>query len=67
MWTADRTLLAALVNSLNLLMWAMSDKSKRGPRPDRVGPSYMRGRMRRLEAQSMPISELMEILSRERR
>ena len=66
-WSLDRTLVAMLVNSLNALIWGMGDKSKRGPQPDRVGPSYMRFKKRTLEAQAMPIEQLMEILSRERR
>ena len=66
-WTLDRTLLALLYNSLNMLMWGMSDKSKRGAQPTRIGPSYIRLKKRTLEAQAMPIDELMAKLSMERR
>jgi len=65
-WTLERTLLAALVNSLNMLIWGMSDKKSRGQQPRRVGPSYMRLKERKIEAQAMPISELMEKLNRPR-
>ena len=66
-WNYERTLLAAILNSLNLLIWGMSDKSKRGAKPEQVGPSYMRFKKRTLDAQVMPISELMEKLQLERR
>jgi hypothetical protein len=66
-WNTERTLLAMLVNSLNLFMWSMGDKNKRGPQPQRIGPSYMRLKTRTLDAQSMPIDELMRKLSLERR
>lgn len=65
-WTLGNTLLALLVNDLNLLMWGMSDKSKRGSKPDLIGPSYLRTHKRTLQAQAMPIEQLMEILNRER-
>ena len=66
-WTLDRVLLATIANSLNMLMWGMSDSKKRGPRPDMIGPSWMRLKTRKLEAQAMPIEELMEKLSQARR
>ena len=66
-WTVDRVLMATLINSLHLLMWGMSDKAKRGAKPEPVGPSWMRTRTRTLDAQVMPISELLEKLSLERR
>lgn len=66
MWTLDRSLLAALLNSLNLMIWGMSDKSKRGAKPEMVGSSRMRNNGRALDAQAMPIDELMAVLSLER-
>lgn len=68
-WDLDRTLLAALLNCFNALLYGMSDKRKRGRRPQLVGPSYMtgdRGR-RTLDAQVMTVDELNEILSMARR
>ena len=62
-WTLTDTLLATLVNSLNLFIWSMGNKNKRGPRPQLIGPSYMRNKTRTLEAQAMPIDELMEKLN----
>ena len=66
-WTMDRVLLATIANSLHMLMWGMSDSKKRGPRPEMIGPSWMRFKTRKLEAQAMPIDELMEKLSAARR
>lgn len=43
-WTGDRLLAAALVNGLYGLIWGMSDKKSRGPKPKQVGPSRPRGR-----------------------
>lgn len=65
-WNLDRTLLAMILNSLNLLMWGMSDKNKRGAQPEAILPPSMKHKSRRLDAQVMRIDELMEILSRER-
>lgn len=62
-WTVENTLLATLVNSLNLLIWSMGSKNKRGQRPQLIGPTYMRNKTRTLEAQAMPIEELMKKLN----
>ena len=62
-WTLENTLLATLVNSLNLLLWSMGSKKNRGKRPQLVGPSYVRNKTRTLEAQAMPIDELMKRLN----
>ena len=66
-WDMDRTLLAMIYNSLNLLMWGMSDKNKRGAKPEMILPKRMKRKSRTIDAQVMPISQLMEILARERR
>lgn len=68
-WDLDRTLLAALLNCFNALLYGMSDKRKRGRRPQLVGPSYMTGDRdgRKLDAQVMTVDELNEILSMARR
>ena len=66
-WTLDKVLLATIVNSLHMLMWGMSDSKKRGQRPDMIGPSWMRLKTRKLEAQAMPIEELREKLAQARR
>ena len=66
-WTLDRVLLATIANSLNMLIWGMGDKSKRGNRPQMIGPSWMRLKTRTLDAQAMPIDELLAKLSLERR
>lgn len=66
-WTREQVLIAALLNSLNGLIYGMSDPRKRGKRPEIVGPSWMKkGSTRSLPARAMPINELMEILSRPR-
>lgn len=67
-WNGDRVLQAALVNSLNLLIWGMADKAKRGPAPRRVGPSWMAGdSSRTLPAVAMGRDELLAELSKPRR
>lgn len=66
-WTRDQILMAMTLNSLNGLIYAMSDRRKRGKRPQMVGPSWMtKGATRSLPARAMPIDELMEILNRPR-
>lgn len=62
-WTIERTLLAMLVNTLNMFMWGISDKSKRGAQPERIGPSYMRLKNRKIDAQVMPADELLKKLT----
>lgn len=66
-WTLTDVLLAAIYNRLNQLVWGMSDKRKRGARPEPVGPSWMtEGRKRSLPARVLPIGELMKELSKPR-
>ena len=67
-WTLDETLLASVLNSLNGLIYGMSDKKKRGREPEIIGPSWMRSKnMRSLPARVMSADELMEILNKPRR
>lgn len=66
-WTLDAVLMASVRNSLNSLIWGMSDKKTRGPAPAPVGPSWMtRGAVRSLPARAMAVDELLEALGRER-
>ena len=57
MWTLETVLLASLLNAFTSFMWGMSDKTKRGKRPDPVGPSYIAIK-RKLPAMVMTIDEL---------
>ena len=67
-WTGDRLLLANLVNSLNGLIWGMSDKSKRGPEPKPIGPKNTgRSRGRELPAVVMSRAQLIDELSKPRK
>ena len=66
-WTLENILLASIANSLNLFIWGMGDKNKRGKRPDLIGPDRMRNKTRKLDAQVMTIDELMERLNIEKR
>lgn len=66
-WTMDRTLLAMILNSLNLMMWGMSDKRKRGAKPELVLPSRMKKKNRTIAAQVYTVDELKNLLARERR
>lgn len=68
-WGLSEVLLAYLANSLNALIYGMSDKRRRGKRPDLIGPSWMAGKdkKRSLPARAMPVNKLMEELSKPRR
>ena len=67
-WTLDNTLLAIIHNDLAGLIWGMSPKRKRGPKPRPIGPSWLtKGTVRKLEARAMPVDELMAELSKPRR
>lgn len=66
-WTLEATLLASVLNSLNSLIYGMSDRRKRGNPPEMVGPSYMARKRRTLPARAMDASELMLELSKPRR
>ncbi len=67
LWGLDDVLMASILNSLNMLIYAMSDPRKRGREPQLVGPSYITERGRKLDAREMTASALMEILSKPRR
>lgn len=66
-WTLEAIIAAAIFNSFQLYQWAQADKRSRGPMPEKVGPSWMRQRGRKLEAQVMTIAQLMRELSKDRR
>lgn len=68
-WGLSEVLLAYLANSLNTLIYGMSDKRRRGRRPDLIGPTWMTADSRKhsLPARAMPIEKLMEELRKPRR
>ena len=67
-WTLNDVLTAQLLNAFNSFAYGMSDKRKRGRKPELIGPSWMTAKKKRtLPARTMPVNELMEILNRERR
>ena len=67
-WTLETVLLATLHNDLSMLMWGMSDTRKRGPKPKRIGPSWMtKDSTRKMAARTLEISELMKELQKPRR
>ncbi len=63
-WTTEAVMLAAIFNSLQSWQWAQADRRRRGARPERVGPSWMRqdGASRKVDAQVMTVAQLMELL-----
>lgn len=66
-WTYEMVILADIRNSLVGLIYGMSDKKRRGKKPQLIGPSWMtRGAMRSLEARVLPIDELMAELNKPR-
>lgn len=67
-WTLELQLQAALVNSLNGLIWGLADKKRRGPAPKPVGPSSARKpRGRSLPAVAMTREQLVEELAKPRK
>jgi len=66
-WTLEAIMLADLRNMLAAYFWSMADKRKRGSRPKRIGPSWMRDKARTLEASVMTIDELKTALSKPRK
>ena len=67
-WGIDQQLLAGVYNSLNSLIWGMSDPKRRGAEPKPVGPSWMTGGgMRSLEARVLTPEQLMTELARPRK
>lgn len=66
-WTLNDVILAGIFNSLNSLMYGLSDPKKRGAEPKPLGPSWMQRKNKRtLPARAMPASELMQILQKPR-
>ena len=66
-WSLEAVMLAALFNSFQAYQWAQLDRKKRGPMPEKVGPSWMKQHGRKLDAQVMTIEQLMRELSKKRR
>lgn len=68
-WTLEAAMEAAIYNLFAAYVWGQSDKRRRGPRPQPVGPSWMtqRGGRRKAEAQAMTADALMRELSKPRR
>ena len=64
-WTLRDILLASILNSLNMLIYGMGDKRRRGKRPSLVGPDYMT--KKKLPARVMSVDELMRELNKPRR
>ena len=68
LWGLDDVLLASLLNSLNILIYGMSDPKRRGREPQLVGPSYLTTkRGRKLDGREMTADALMAILNKNRR
>jgi len=66
MWTLETILLADARNHLAMILWALGG-GKGKPKPQLVGPSWMRGDNRRkLDAQVLTVDELMVELSKPR-
>lgn len=67
-WTLEHVILCDLRNILAMLTWGMSDRKKRGSRPQLIGPSWMtRKGTRKLSAKVMTIDDLMRELSKPRK
>ena len=65
-WTTERTLLAAIVNNLNWLVWSKTkDGQKNRNRPKLVGP-FDSEKKRSISGMAMTVDELNEFLSRPR-
>lgn len=65
-WDGDRMLMASVLNTLTALVWGMSDKRRRGPRPRPVGPSWALRTGRKVPAIVMTKDELMRELAKAR-
>ena len=67
-WDMDSIVLAVLVNCFNGFVWGMSDKRRRGKRPDLIGPSWMtQGARKSLPARALPIERLVSELKKPRK
>ena len=61
-WTLNDVLTASLLNSLNALIYGMSDKRK-SRKPELIGPSWMTAKKQRsMPARKLPVNELMRVL-----
>ena len=68
LWTSERALMAAMVNSLNWLVWANSrDGERNRNRPKPIGPQAAAGRNRRVVGVAMTPDRLMAELNRIRK
>lgn len=66
-WTLNDVLLAGLFNSLNALIYGMSDSRRRGAPPKPIGPEWMTEQGKRtIPALVMKADELMQILNQPR-
>jgi len=67
-WTLETVLLAVIHNDISSLIYGMSDPRKRGHKPKPIGPSWLTAKaVRKLEARTLTIDELMAELSKPRR
>lgn len=65
-WTLEAILLADARNHLALILWALGG-GKNKPKPQLIGPSWMRkDNTRKLDAQVMTVEELMTELAKPR-
>ena len=64
-WTSDRSLLAAMVNDLNWLVWANTrDAQHNRNKPKPIGPGAKRPDERRVVGMAMAPDELLETIAR---
>lgn len=67
MWTLSDVVNVSTFNALRLFMWSFGDPKKRGNPPAIMGPTWMvDANKRTLPARVLPISELLDILSKPR-
>ena len=64
-WTLESNLLACILNSLNALIYGLSDKKTRGKPPEKVGASYIT-KKETLPARVLTVDELLAELSKPR-
>lgn len=66
-WGMTETLLAVLINRFNMFVWGMSDRKKRGAKPQLIGPRAITdGGKHTLPARTLTIDALMRELSKPR-
>ena len=66
-WTLSDVLMAVLINNFRMFVYGMSDPKKRGQKPERIGPSYIKNQKKTLPARVLPIDKLLEELNKPRR